>query len=141
VQADLPEIVADRRACRQILLNLIANAVKFTEAGGKVTVRACLERSQFLIEVVDDGIGISAADLPRIGTPFLQADANYDRRYEGTGLGLSVVKGLVALHGGSVSIASALGRGTTVSIRLPADLAAADRAPSIRSDARERKIA
>jgi cell cycle sensor histidine kinase DivJ len=115
--------------------------VKFTEAGGRVSVVARLERNHFVIEVSDNGIGISAADLPRIGTPFLQADANYDRRYEGTGLGLSVVKGLVALHGGSLSITSVLGRGTTVSIRLPAGLVAIDRAPVDRTPVRERKIA
>ncbi|MCX5512158.1 PAS domain-containing sensor histidine kinase [Kaistia algarum] len=141
VQADLPEIVADRRACRQILVNLLSNAVKFTEAGGRVSVVVRLERNHFVIEVSDNGIGISAADLPRIGTPFLQADANYDRRYEGTGLGLSVVKGLVALHGGSLSITSVLGRGTTVSIRLPAGVVAIDRAPVDRIQVRERKIA
>ena len=119
IQDDLPDIVADRRACRQILLNLISNAVKFTAEGGRVTVAARLERTSFVIEVSDNGIGISAADLKRIGTPFMQADASYGRRYEGTGLGLSVVKGLVALHGGTLAVASVLGSGTTVTVRLP----------------------
>ncbi len=139
IGADLPDILADRRACRQILLNLLSNAIKFTEPGGRVSVAARLERGSFVIEVADDGIGISAADLPRIGTPFVQVDARYGRRYEGTGLGLSVVKGLVALHGGTLSIASTLGQGTTVTVRLPADLVALQ--PVGRFDERERKIA
>ncbi|MBZ9934969.1 PAS domain-containing sensor histidine kinase [Mesorhizobium sp. BR1-1-16] len=123
VEPGLPDIVADRRACKQILLNLISNAVKFTEAGGSITIASRQGRDGVVIEVVDTGIGISADDLPRLGTPFVQADSDINRRYEGTGLGLSVVKGLVHLHGGTMAIASEPGRGTSVSVTLPADKA------------------
>ena len=121
IAADLPEIVADKRALKQILINLISNAVKFTKAGGRVTVRASREGEELRIAVTDTGIGIDAADLPRLGAPFFQCGSVYDRPFEGTGLGLSVVKGLVELHGGRLEIASRVGEGTTVTVRLPRD--------------------
>ncbi|MCX5497617.1 ATP-binding protein [Kaistia dalseonensis] len=120
VGQDLPDVVADRRACRQILLNLISNAAKFTDAGGTITLSARMEQGGLVLQVSDTGIGIAPSELPRIGTPFMQAQSSRDRRHEGTGLGLSVVKGLVALHGGTFGIESELGRGTTVTVRLPA---------------------
>jgi cell cycle sensor histidine kinase DivJ len=116
---DIPEIVADRRACRQILINLLSNAVKFTDRGGQVRFGARREGPQVAIWVSDTGIGISEADLARLGTPFVQADSGYDRRHQGTGLGLSVVKGLAALHGGTMRIESRIGEGTRVTVRLP----------------------
>jgi cell cycle sensor histidine kinase DivJ len=116
---ELPEITADKRAFKQILLNLISNAVKFTEGGGRVTVAATIEAHDILIAVEDSGVGISADDLPRVGRPFFQARGAYDRRHDGTGLGLSIVQGLVALHGGEVNITSRLGEGTRVRVRLP----------------------
>jgi cell cycle sensor histidine kinase DivJ len=115
----LPEIIADKRSFRQIMLNLISNAVKFTERGGRVTVTATPESFGLLVTVEDSGVGISAEDMPKIGRPFFQAKGAYDRRHDGTGLGLSIVQGLVALHGGQFDIASRVGQGTTVSIRLP----------------------
>jgi cell cycle sensor histidine kinase DivJ len=115
----LPEIAADRRALRQILLNLLANAIKFTDHGGTVTVAVRARRDMMTLSVSDTGIGIAAADLPRLGTPFVQADTTYERRYEGTGLGLSMVKGLAALHGGGLTIESDLGVGTTAMVTLP----------------------
>ena len=124
IEPGLPDLLADRRACRQILLNLLSNAAKFTEAGGTVMISAREGQGGIVIEVADTGIGISADDLPRLGTPFVQADADINRRYEGTGLGLSVVKGLVHLHGGTLSIASRPGEGTTVSVTLPAEAVA-----------------
>ena len=117
--ADLPEIRADKRAFKQILLNLISNAVKFTDRGGRVTVVARIEAADIVIAVEDTGVGISDEDLPRVGRPFFQARCAYDRRHDGTGLGLSIVQGLVALHGGEVHIASRLGEGTRVTVRLP----------------------
>ena len=122
---ELPEIVADKRAFKQILLNLLSNAVKFTDRGGRVTVSAHQDGGDILIAVEDTGVGISAEDLPRIGRPFFQARGAYDRRHDGTGLGLSIVQGLVTLHGGEVSIASRLGAGTRVTVRLPLDCEAA----------------
>jgi cell cycle sensor histidine kinase DivJ len=118
---DLPEIVADKRAFKQILINLISNAVKFTDRGGRVTVAAKPEAGGLLVTVQDTGVGISAEDLPRVGRPFFQARAAYDRRHDGTGLGLSIVHGLVTLHGGQMDIASRLGEGTRVTVRLPID--------------------
>jgi cell cycle sensor histidine kinase DivJ len=117
--ADLPEIMADKRAFKQILLNLISNALKFTDRGGRVTVIARIDVTDMLIAVEDTGVGISDDDLPRIGRPFFQARGAYDRRHDGTGLGLSIVQGLVALHGGELNIASRLGEGTRVTVRLP----------------------
>jgi cell cycle sensor histidine kinase DivJ len=119
--AGLPDIVADKRAVKQILINLIANAVKFTDHGGRVTVSALAETSRLAIVVEDTGIGISEADLARVGNPFFQARSAYDRRHDGTGLGLSIVKGLVALHGGEFDLHSRVGKGTRVTVRLPYD--------------------
>ncbi len=121
--SDLPpafgEFPADRRACKQIVLNLLSNAVKFSESGGQVAVSIRLERDDLVIRVRDSGIGIAEADVKRLGMPFFQANAGYNRSHEGTGLGLSVVKGLAELHGGKVLFDSRLGKGTTVTVRLP----------------------
>jgi cell cycle sensor histidine kinase DivJ len=95
---DLPEVVADHRACKQILINLVSNAIKFTDRGGNVSLGARREADQVAIFVRDTGIGISEKDLARLGTPFVQADSGYDRRHEGTGLGLSVVKEIGRAH-------------------------------------------
>jgi cell cycle sensor histidine kinase DivJ len=117
----LAEIVGDKRACKQILINLLSNAVKFTPPRGRVTVNVRPDGNHLLIGVSDTGIGIAARDLGRLGDPFFQAGASYDRPYEGTGLGLSVVRGLVGLHGGTMTVESEVGKGTCVSIRLPLD--------------------
>lgn len=126
VAADLPELVADKRACKQMLLNLLSNAIKFTDQNGRVTVS--VRRSGDLIEIVvaDNGIGIASEDLPKLGNPFVQAESSYDRSYEGAGLGLSVVKGLVRLHGGDLEIQSQQGQGTTVTISLPIECESAE---------------
>ena len=121
IAADLPEIVADRRAVNQILINLISNAVKFTARGGRVSVSAFCDGARLSVMVEDTGVGIGEADLPRLGEAFFQARASYDRRHDGTGLGLSIVKGLVRLHGGDMEIRSRLGAGTQVTVRLPLD--------------------
>ena len=118
---DLPQIVADPRAFKQIILNLVSNAIKFTERGGTVTVSARIERARLELRVRDTGVGIGADDLERIGNPFFQAGKTYQRRYEGTGLGLSIVKSLVALHGGEMTLDSRLDEGTTVVVALPLD--------------------
>jgi cell cycle sensor histidine kinase DivJ len=119
------EIVADKRACRQILTNLVANAVKFTGDGGSVGVFARPEGNSVALEVVDTGCGIAGADLARLGDAFFQASSAYNRSHDGTGLGLSLVRGLVGLHGGSIAIESAPGEGTRVVVRLPLDCRAA----------------
>jgi signal transduction histidine kinase len=119
--ADLPYLRADARAMKQILLNLLSNAVKFTDAGGRVTLSAELtEDGGLAIVVSDTGIGIAPEMQARVLEAFTQADGGRNRRYEGTGLGLPICRGLVALHGGELGLRSAPGEGTLVSVRLPA---------------------
>jgi cell cycle sensor histidine kinase DivJ len=115
----LPQVVADERACKQILINLLSNAVKFTPAGGQVRVSARIEGGSLAIEVADTGVGVKQSDLSRLGEAFFQAGGTAVSNAQGTGLGLSVVRGLVGLHGGAISISSALGHGTSVKVLLP----------------------
>jgi cell cycle sensor histidine kinase DivJ len=121
VADDLPDIVADKRALNQILINLLSNAIRFTDRGGRVTVSASRDGAAIAFVVEDDGVGISQDDQARLGEPFFQARASYDRRHAGTGLGLSIVTGLVRLHGGEIDFRSELGKGTRVTVRLPLD--------------------
>jgi cell cycle sensor histidine kinase DivJ len=116
---DLPEITGDPRAFKQIVLNLVSNAIKFTERGGIVTASAAVEGARLVLRVADTGVGIAAEDMKHIGDPFFQAGKAYQRRHEGTGLGLSIVKSLVALHGGEMNIESRIGEGTVVVVALP----------------------
>ncbi|MGI6851533.1 sensor histidine kinase [Mesorhizobium sp. 1B3] len=119
--AGVGEIVADRRSVKQMLINLLSNAIKFTPEGGKVSLSATRLGSRLHFSVTDTGIGIAATDLARLGEPFTQIQNDYTRQFEGTGLGLSVVRGLVGLHRGTMTIESAPGEGTTVAISLPVD--------------------
>lgn len=121
IPADAGEINADRRAIQQILINLTSNAIKFTPDGGAVSIGARRVGSRLHFWVSDTGIGIAEADLCNLGKPFMQIQNDYTRRFEGTGLGLSLVKGLVSLHEGTMSIESAPGEGTKVTISLPVD--------------------
>ncbi|MDD1526871.1 PAS domain-containing sensor histidine kinase [Bradyrhizobium sp. WBOS7] len=116
---DLPVMTGDPRAFKQIVLNLVANAIKFTERGGQVSVSAAVTGSQLMLRINDTGVGIAPDDLQRIGAPFFQAGKTYQRRHEGTGLGLSIVKSLVALHLGELTVQSRLGEGTAVTVKLP----------------------
>jgi two-component system, cell cycle sensor histidine kinase DivJ len=116
---DLPVMTGDPRAFKQIALNLVSNAIKFTERGGKVTVSAGVEGSLLMLRIADTGVGIAADDLKLIGAPFFQAGKTYQRRHEGTGLGLSIVKSLIALHGGELTVQSKIDEGTTVTVALP----------------------
>ena len=122
---DLPVMIGDPRAFKQIALNLVSNAIKFTERGGVVTVSAGVESARLVIRIADTGVGIAADDLKRIGDPFFQAGKTYQRRHEGTGLGLSIVKSLVALHGGEMAVQSKVDEGTIVTVALPLTLQAA----------------
>ena len=119
---ELPTLSCDRRALKQVVINLLSNAIKFTPAEGSVTIAVVRDGHMIDLSVTDTGIGIAEADLPRLGDPFFQAKSSYDRTYEGTGLGLSVVRGLVGLHGGTLTIESAPGAGTRVGVRLPLEL-------------------
>jgi cell cycle sensor histidine kinase DivJ len=121
VADDLPEMIADKRALSQILLNLLSNAIRFTDRGGVVTISARAEAGNITFVVEDNGVGISDDDLARVGEPYFQARASYGRRHGGTGLGLSIVKGLVRLHGGDISIRSRVGEGTRITVCLPLD--------------------
>ena len=116
---NLPIMTGDPRAFKQIALNLVSNAIKFTERGGTVTVSASVEGSRLVLRVSDTGVGIAADDLKRIGDPFFQAGKTYQRRHEGTGLGLSIVKSLVGLHDGEMTVQSKIDEGTTVTVALP----------------------
>jgi len=108
---------ADRRALKQIVLNLVSNALKFTPKGGSVTVTAHGYDGVFELVVADNGVGISKTDLARIGRPYEQGEAG--RQTLGTGLGLSLVRAFAQLHGGEMAIESALGEGATIMVRLP----------------------
>jgi signal transduction histidine kinase len=118
----LPTLTADERRLKQILANRLSNAIKFTPAGGKVTVRVWSNTDDgFVFQVVDTGIGIAPEDIPTALAPFKQIEGEIDRRYEGTGLGLPLTRSLAELHGGSLELASQVGVGTTVTVRFPAE--------------------
>ncbi|WP_082520065.1 HAMP domain-containing sensor histidine kinase [Rhizobium sp. Root1220] len=121
IQRGLDEVVADQRAIQQILINLVGNAVKFTDAGGAISIDASMRDGILTLCVSDTGIGIPIDKLAMLGQPFVQIHSDYSRRFEGTGLGLSLVKGLVALHGGDFAIASTPGAGTIITISIAAD--------------------
>ena len=128
IHPDVTDMIADRRAIRQILINLVSNAIKFTDRGGCVTIDvmpdetkrgyAGAERS-LVISVSDTGVGLEAHEIERLCQPFTQINNAQTRMQEGSGLGLYLVKGLVSLHQGEMNIHSRKGHGTTVSIRLP----------------------
>ncbi len=112
------DVIADRRAIKQIVLNLVSNSLKFTPTGGQINVLAREKNGELEIIVADTGVGISAADVERLGRPYEQA-GGADQRALGTGLGLSLVRAFAELHGGTMVIKSVLGEGTAVSVRLP----------------------
>jgi signal transduction histidine kinase len=119
---DLPAVRADERLTKQCLVNLIANAIKFTPEGGRVTVRiGCKTDGSLAIAVADTGIGIAGEDIDLVLSPFGQAASSEGRNREGTGLGLPLTKSLVEAHGGDFAIESELGLGTTVTIIFPAE--------------------
>jgi len=118
--SDLPYLHADARRLKQILLNLMSNAVKFTPAGGRVTVRATVDEDGIKIAVSDTGIGIAPHDLEKALRPFGQIDSRMTRKYQGSGLGLPLTKSMIELHGGSLRLESAVGRGSTATLSLPA---------------------
>lgn len=115
-----PPLNADRRRMKQTLINLLSNAIKFTPAGGSVTLEVEIEDAQaYLFRVRDTGIGMDGEGVAKAMTPFGQVDSGLNRKYEGTGLGLPLTKGLVELHGGEMVIESEPGKGTTVTVLLP----------------------
>jgi signal transduction histidine kinase len=116
---DLPMLNADEHKLKQVVLNLLSNAVKFTPSGGLIKVSAEADKDALVVAVADTGIGIAEADIPKALAPFIQLDSRLARRYPGTGLGLSLSKSLVELHGGGFRLESALGAGTTVTLSFP----------------------
>lgn len=121
VSNDLPKIRADQRMIKQILLNLLSNAVKFTPEDGKVTLSAKVSSDGLQFSVTDTGIGIPEDKMAIVLEPFGQADMTLQRQYEGTGLGLPLVKSMAELHGGRLDLHSTEGQGTTASIWLPVE--------------------
>ena len=131
IEANLPMLLGDERLVKQILINLLANAVKFTPRGGSVVVRAFKDAEGRLgLTVADTGIGIAEADLARVMEPFGQADGSLRRRYEGTGLGLPLVRSFVELHGATFDLKSQVGAGTTATVMFPAERTTQQTAPS-----------
>ena len=120
IAADLPVLRADERMAKQMLINLLTNAVKFTGNGGEVTVLAALDgRGAFRLSVRDSGVGIAAADIPKIMESFGQADNTRAGVTEGTGLGLPLVTAMIEMHGGTLELDSEIDVGTTVTICFP----------------------
>ena len=112
-------IVADERKLKQILLNLLSNAVKFTPPGGKIGVEATRGADGVQIAVSDTGVGIAPEHHDAVFEEFRQVGKDYTSKTEGTGLGLTLAKKFVELHGGRITLASALGKGTTFTFNLP----------------------
>jgi signal transduction histidine kinase/CheY-like chemotaxis protein len=120
LQPNLKKIVVDERRILQSLVNLLSNAVKFTPEHGQITLEVYLETPHSLcFDVTDTGIGISAKDLDKLFHPFVQIDSSLSRKYDGTGLGLTLVREITELHGGSVSVNSEINQGSRFSIHLP----------------------
>jgi len=130
VPADLPYLYADRRSIAQIILNLLSNAIKFTDRGGIITVTVTGRDGRIAIEVRDTGVGIEADRLDSITGPFSQTYSDPHQPQEGTGLGLSIVKSLVEAHDGELTIDSAVGTGTTVTVDFPVQRVGTARAKS-----------
>jgi two-component system phosphate regulon sensor histidine kinase PhoR len=119
VPPDLPAIRADRDRLAQVLINLVDNGVKYTPAGGRVTVSARSADDTVEVAVADTGVGIAPADLARVTERFFRVDRARSRELGGTGLGLAIVKHLVIAHGGELRLESEPERGTTVRFTVP----------------------
>ncbi|MEA5490290.1 MULTISPECIES: ATP-binding protein [Pseudanabaena] len=127
-QNDLPNLLVDERRMRQVLINLLNNAVKFTTDGGQITLEVTLTsqedpllgmRNYLQIAIADTGIGISPENIPKLFQPFMQIDSALNRKYQGTGLGLALVKRIVELHGGTLGLTSEVGVGSCFTIGIP----------------------
>jgi two-component system, cell cycle sensor histidine kinase PleC len=115
----LLDLEADKRALKQVFINLLANAVKFTPEGGRVSLTAKRKDQMIVVVIADSGIGIPASDLEKLGRPFEQVENQFTKTKSGSGLGLAISKSLVELHGGSLTVDSEERKGTTVTVLLP----------------------
>ncbi len=130
--AACPDLNVDPRAMKQVLVNLLSNAIKYTTIGGRIELRfAARSDGGVTIEIADTGIGMSAEDAAQAFEPFGRAASDKARRQQGTGLGLSLARALVRLHGGDLTLASRLGAGTTATVTLPASAAFAGSGPRL----------
>ncbi len=118
MQEELPAIFCDRTRIREVILNLLSNAGRFTDIGG-VNLRVNMDNNDLLVSVTDTGLGIAAEDLSKLFQPFQQVDGTIRRRYGGTGLGLSISKRFIELHGGRIWVESQSGVGTVFTFRIP----------------------
>jgi len=120
VPAALPAVNGDADRLQQVLGNILSNAIKFTDAGGRVVVRGSADEGHVTVEVIDTGVGISPEFLPHVFERFRQADSGFTRKHGGLGLGLAIARHLVDLHGGRIDVESVgTGRGTTIRLQLP----------------------
>lgn len=119
VPQDLPLLWCDERKLRQMLLNLVGNAIKFTQTGGAIAVSAQCSRDEYIVAVSDTGIGIPESELARVVQPFVQVDNPFTRQHGGAGLGLALVNAMIEKHGGSLRLESTQGRGTKVQLAFP----------------------
>jgi PAS domain S-box-containing protein len=121
IERDLPRLRADARKLKQILLNLVTNALKFSQPGSRVTLRARTHNGAVILEVIDRGIGMDETEVTTAITRFGQVASTWNRKHAGTGLGLPLAIGLVELHDGKLEIRSRKGEGTTVTVTFPAE--------------------
>jgi signal transduction histidine kinase len=123
--ANWPSVDGDPAKLKQVLVNLIDNAIKFTPAGGRIRVSGEGDQAWLRIRIGDTGIGMRPQDIPLVVQPFYRVNSAYDATRQGAGLGLPFAKAVVELHGGTLGIESRPGAGTTVTVTLPAALGAA----------------
>lgn len=115
----IPEFTIDQERIRQVIVNLVNNAIKFSDANMQITISAKNEQNQVRVKVIDQGIGIDKKDQERLFKPFSQVDSSMSRNFEGSGLGLAISKGIVKNHGGSIGVESEPGKGSTFYFTLP----------------------
>ncbi|MCF6155497.1 MAG: ammonium transporter [Candidatus Brocadia sp.] len=119
IHEDIPSLTADKMKFKQIMFNLLSNAIKFTPENGRITIKAKLINQHIQIAVSDTGIGIRPEDMDKLFEAFRQIDGSYARHYEGTGLGLALIKRLIESHGGKIWVKSTYGKGSTFTFTLP----------------------
>ena len=140
IPSDMPLLWCDERKLKQMLLNLVNNAVKFTPSGGTIEIAARLDADGVVLAVQDNGIGIAEDDLDRVLEPFVQAETTLSRQQEGTGLGLALVKAMIEIHGGRLRLDSQLGKGTSAELVLPAERISAAREDAPVPEQRPRRV-